>query len=109
MPRLVPDALVEEVAVVAPPAGVPAALRRRYEGPARPGLALLLRYPRVPPRTGGDDSWTRFARLPPERYHDFGTALSRPALSPGGRPASAPREDDEDASPAGPGGIGGAP
>ena len=32
MPRLVPDALLEEVAVVAPPAGVPAALRRRGEG-----------------------------------------------------------------------------
>ena len=32
MPRLVPDALLEEVAIVAPPTGVPAALRRRYEG-----------------------------------------------------------------------------
>lgn len=32
MPRLVPDALLQEVAVAAPPAGVPAALRRRYEG-----------------------------------------------------------------------------
>ena len=32
MPRLVPDALLEEVAVVASPAGIPAALRRRCEG-----------------------------------------------------------------------------
>ena len=32
MPRLVPDALLEEAAIVAPAAGVPGALRRRYEG-----------------------------------------------------------------------------
>ena len=32
MPRLVPDALLEEVAIVAPPAEVPIELRRRYEG-----------------------------------------------------------------------------
>ena len=32
MPRLIPDSLLEEVAVAAPPSGVPAALRQRYEG-----------------------------------------------------------------------------
>ena len=32
MPKLVPDALLEEVAVVASPAELPARLRRRYEG-----------------------------------------------------------------------------
>ena len=32
MPRLVPDTLLEEVAIAAPPARIPAALRRRYDG-----------------------------------------------------------------------------
>ena len=32
MPRLVPDALLDEVAIAAPPASVPTELRRRYEG-----------------------------------------------------------------------------
>jgi hypothetical protein len=32
MPRLVPDALLEEVAVVATPAELPSKLRQRYEG-----------------------------------------------------------------------------
>ena len=65
MPRLVPDSLVEDVAVVAPPAEVAAALRRRYEG-LLDRVSLYFPFPRALPSRTGRASSTRSAR-PPER------------------------------------------
>ena len=52
MPRLVPDSLVEEVAVVAPPGEVPAALRRRYEG-LLDRVSLYFPFPEGAPESDG--------------------------------------------------------
>jgi hypothetical protein len=55
MPRLVPDALLEEVAVVAKPVELPVKLRQRYEGILH-RVSLYFPIPEGAP----EDEWTQF-------------------------------------------------
>ena len=58
MPGLVPDALLEEVAIFGPRAALPALLRERYAGGLLQCTALYL-----PPAEGDSDAaWREFVR-----------------------------------------------